>query len=153
MEQGLPSGKCLVSACLAGLKCRYDGGACPDPLVLSLLAAGRAVPVCPEQLGGLPTPRPPAEIKGGDGEGVLDGRARVVDREGRDVTDAFLRGARETLHLARAANASWCLFKERSPSCGQSAVFNGAFEGVTRPGRGVTTALLEKNGIRVIGTG
>jgi len=90
----------IVSACLAGVRCRYDGEDREDPKVLELLAGGEAVPVCPEQLGGLPTPRSRAEFVGGDGEDVLDGRARVVSEEGVDVTDFFLRGAEEVLRIA-----------------------------------------------------
>jgi len=102
------------------------------------------VPVCPEQLGGLATPRPPAHLEGGDGDAVLDGRARVVTDAGVDVTDQYLRGAAEALRLARTCGAPRAILKERSPSCGCALVHcNGAL----RPGIGVTAALLRREGI------
>lgn len=140
-------GVVLVSACLAGVRCRYDGGACPDPAVVDLVRRGRALPVCPEQLGGLPTPRRPAEIRGGAGADVLEGRARVVTASGADVTDAFLRGAEETLRLARLSGAEGAILKARSPSCGVGAVYDGSFTGRLRPGDGVAAALLRRAGI------
>lgn len=139
----------LVSACLAGVACRYDGTACPDPVVEALVRSGRAVPACPEQLGGLPTPRRRAEIRGGDGEAVLDGRARVVDEAGEDVTEAFLRGAREALRLARLAGAGGALLKARSPSCAAGEIHDGTFSGRRRAGAGVTAALLRREGLDV----
>lgn len=139
----------LVSACLAGVACRYDGTACPDPAVEALVRSGRALPVCPEQLGGLPTPRRRAEIRGGDGEAVLDGRARVVNAAGEDVTESFLRGARETLRLARLAGADRALLKARSPSCAAGEIYDGSFSGRRRAGAGVTAALLRREGLDV----
>lgn len=139
----------LVSACLAGVACRYDGGSCPLPEVTGLVRAGRAIPVCPEQLGGLPTPRPRAEIRGGDGADVLAGRARVVDEAGRDMTDAFRRGAEEVLRLARLTGARRALLKARSPSCGAGEIYDGSFRGTLRPGDGVTAALLRREGLEV----
>lgn len=145
-----PAGRGLVSACLTGLLCRHDGGSCPDDAVMGLVAAGRAIPVCPEQLGGLPTPRSPAEIRGGDGRDVLEGRARVVNKEGKDLTEVFLRGAHQTLRLARLCGAKWCLLKERSPSCGVKCIYDGTFSGRLRPGVGVAAALLREGGIDII---
>lgn len=139
----------IVSACLAGVRCRYDGRACPDEEVLALVAGGRALPVCPEQLGGLPTPRRPAEISGGDGAGVLSGEARVVANDGRDVTGMFVLGAEETLRLARLVSARRAIFKSRSPSCGTGAIYDGTFSGRIRPGDGVSAAILKKAGIAV----
>lgn len=146
---GDAAGPVIVSACLAGLPCRYDGSSCPHPAVLAVVRAGRALPVCPEQVGGLPTPRPPAEIAGGDGGDVLDGRARVVDANGEDVTEPFLRGAQATLALARAVGARRAILKARSPSCGVGAIRDGNFSGRVRPGDGVTAALLRRHGIEV----
>lgn len=140
----------LVSACLAGVRCRYDGEAHPDERVLDMVRSGRGIPVCPEQLGGLPTPRRRAEIRGGDGSDVLDGLARVVDEDGRDVTGPFLRGAEETLRLARLAGAERAYLRARSPSCGLGTVYDGGFSGRLRPGDGVTAALLERHGLAVI---
>ncbi|MEW8977382.1 MAG: DUF523 domain-containing protein [Symbiobacterium sp.] len=139
----------LVSACLVGCHCRYDGGTKERPDLVKLIRQGRAVPVCPEQMGGLPTPRVPAEIVGGDGEAVLDGRARVVNSAGDDVTAQFLAGAREALRMAEAAGASVAILKERSPSCGSAAIYDGTFSGATVPGAGVTAALLRRHGVRV----
>lgn len=136
----------LVSACLAGLSTRYDGTGFENDLVRDLVRAGRAVPVCPEQLGGLSTPRAPATFVGGDGRAVLDGSARLLTSDGTDVTEAFVRGARATLELARLCGATEAVFKERSPSCGLCFVHR---DGALLPGAGVTTALLEREGIRV----
>jgi len=139
----------LVSACLAGCHCRYDHGSLEHEAVLALICEGRAVPVCPEQMGGLTTPRLPAEIIGGTGEDVLDGRARVVNSAGDDVTAQFLAGAREALRMAQAVGATEAILKERSPSCGSAAIYDGTFSGVRVPGEGVTAALLRRHGIRV----
>lgn len=108
----------LVSACLLGLPCRYDGGSCPVPALQRLAALGQAIPICPEVVGGLPTPRPPAEIQGGDGGDVLDGQARVVREDGTDVSGEFVAGARAALHLARRCGVTRAVLKANSPSCG-----------------------------------
>jgi len=139
----------LVSRCLLGEPVRYDGRAVGLRRPLPAEWRGRLVPVCPEIEGGLPVPRPAAEIAGGDGDAVLDGRARVVTEHGGDVTDAFLKGAEAALELARAEGCPVALLKERSPSCGCRRIHDGTFGGGTKAGRGVTTALLERNGIRV----
>lgn len=143
-------GRILVSACLAGVNCKYSGGHNLVPAIAELVAKGKAVPVCPETLGGLKIPRPPAEIQGGDGRDVLAGRARVVDKEGKDVTAAFLRGAAATLAKAREIEAELVVLKEKSPSCGSKFIYDGTFTGTKRPGFGVTTALLREHGFRVI---
>jgi uncharacterized protein YbbK (DUF523 family) len=139
----------LVSACLIGMCTTFRGGANARNVFEELVAAGKAVPFCPEQLGGLPTPRPPAEIVGGTGEDVLDGRARVVTSDGADVTENYLRGAHETLRLAQLVGADEVILKERSPSCGVERVHDGTFSGTTIPGSGVTTALLRRHGFKV----
>jgi uncharacterized protein YbbK (DUF523 family) len=108
----------LVSACMAGAPCRYHGGASPDPVVVNLVTRGEAIPACPEMLAGLGTPRRPAEIVGGDGADVLEGRARVLDDTGRDVTEAFVRGAWIVLRRAQRLGLRKALLKNRSPSCG-----------------------------------
>lgn len=140
----------LVSRCLLGDPVRYDGRpkALHHPLLERWRAEGRVVPVCPEVDGGLPVPRPAAEITGGDGEAVLDGTARIVTEQGKDVTGAFLSGARGALEKARAEGCVAALLKERSPSCGCRLIHDGTFGGGLREGRGVTAALLERNGIR-----
>ncbi|GAA2582821.1 DUF523 domain-containing protein [Actinomadura fulvescens] len=141
----------LVSACLLGRPVRYDGAAkrVNDEIVERWRAEGRLVSFCPEVSGGLPVPRPPAEIVGGDGSAVLDGTATVRTDSGDDVTGAFLRGARLALEAARGAGARIAILKEGSPSCGTIRVYDGRFAGTLVPGHGVTTALLERAGIRV----
>ena len=108
------------------------------------------MPVCPEQDGGLATPRPPAEIVGGAGADVLAGRARVVTADGGDVTEEYVNGAHAALEKAQAAGAVTAVLKSRSPSCGKGCVYDGTFSGVTTTGDGVTTALLEAHGINVV---
>lgn len=133
------SGIFLASSCLCGMSCRYDGRAAPHPLLVDMFRRGLVLPVCPEMLGGLPAPRSPAEIVGD----------RVMDRSGRDVTDAFTRGAARTLEMARTRGITVAVLKERSPSCGVAAIYDGTFSGRVIPGRGVTAALLCANGIAV----
>ena len=138
----------LVSACLAGSRCRYDGTDRAQAEVVRLVEAGEAVPVCPEELGGLGTPRPPAGLSGGGGAEVLDGRARVITRAGaRDVTRAYLEGARATLRLAREVGATRAILKQHSPSCGRGSA--GAADGTRIAADGVTAALLAREGIDV----
>ncbi len=136
----------LVSACLIGLRTRYKGDDNLVAAIRDLVERGEAIPVCPEQLGGLPTPRPPACFAGGDGEAVLDGSARVVTESGGDVTAQFVRGAEEALELARATGATRAILKDRSPSCGCR---NVTLDGEIRPGVGVAAALLARNGISI----
>lgn len=141
----------LVSSCLVGRPVRYDGAAKPvgADLFARWRAEGRLVPVCPEVSGGLAVPRPPAEIVGGDGHAVLDGTAEVRTNSGVDVTAEFLRGAQLALDAARRSGVRIALLKEGSPSCGGSRIYDGTFSGTSTPGEGVTTALLEREGIRV----
>ena len=129
--------RCLVSACLLGLCTRYDGKSKASEDCLRSLSRYHVIPICPEQLGGMPTPRPPASIFGGDGHDVLAGRARVLDPQGRDCSAAFLWGANMVLAIARMQNVRLALLKAGSPSCGYSPV------------RGVTAALLERAGIQI----
>ncbi len=114
--------KTLASACVLGVRCRYDGSSRPNDDVLSRLADSIVIPVCPEQLGGLPTPRAPCNIVGGDGTGsdVLAGRARVVDESGVDRTAEFIRGAEEAVAIAKRLGATRAIMKSRSPSCDTS---------------------------------
>ncbi len=136
----------LVSACLVGMSCRYDGASKP----LDRLSAEntKVLPLCPEVAGGLGVPREAASIQGGDGYDVLDGRARVVTRSGRDVTDEFIRGARAVLSAAEHAGVQTAILKQRSPSCGVGQLLDRS--GSKRGGDGVTTALLRRSGITVI---
>ena len=140
----------LVSACLAGCACRHDGSSNPDPEVARLVAEGRAVQVCPERDGGLPTPRPSAEIVGGDGHDVLAGRAKVMTADGTDVTGPYIAGARGALAVARSAGATKAILKSRSPSCGKGVIYNGTFSHERTEGDGVTAALLSQHGIEVV---
>ncbi|OMD91461.1 DUF523 domain-containing protein [Paenibacillus odorifer] len=139
----------LVSSCLAGMKVRYNGTDCLDEKIQKLLNENQAIAVCPELLGGFSTPREPAEIVGGDGEDVLAGTAKVVDRSGTDVTELYLKGAYITLEKAQEVSATMVVLKENSPSCGSTMIYNGEFKGKKIAGNGVTAALLRKNGIEV----
>jgi uncharacterized protein YbbK (DUF523 family) len=139
----------LVSACLVGIPCRYDGGRCPHDQLQALAAQGDVFPLCPEVVGGLPTPRPPAEIQGGDGGDVLEGQARVVNVEGKDVTAEFLAGAQKALYVARQWGIKEAVLKARSPSCGAGQIHDGSFSGRLVEGDGVTAALLKREGILV----
>ena len=131
----------LVSACLLGCPCRYDGAAKADPRVLALMERHTLIPVCPEQLGGLPTPRLPSERREGG----------VFDRGGKDVTVQYRQGAEEVLRLARLYGCTHAVLKERSPSCGSGQIYNGSFSHVLVPGSGVAAELLAQNGITVLG--
>ena len=131
----------LVSACLLGCACRYDGQSKPHPLAQELAKRGFAVPVCPEQLGGLTTPRLPSERRG----------EQVVMRDGRDVTAEYRRGAEEALRLAELYGCRAAVLKERSPSCGCGRIYDGTFTGTLRPGDGVTAEVLKASGIQVLG--
>jgi uncharacterized protein YbbK (DUF523 family) len=140
----------LVSSCLAGLEVRYNGTHCLDKKIHQLLEENKAITVCPELLGGFSTPREPAEIVGGNGEDVLDGKAKVVEKSGKDVTELYIKGAYATLRKAQEVNATVVILKEFSPSCGSSMIYNGEFKGKKIVGNGVTTALLKRNGIQVV---
>lgn len=133
--------KLLVSACLLGVRCRYDGASKAHPLAGALAQAHELVPVCPEQLGGLPTPRPPAERRGD----------RVVTGAGADVTEQYRRGAAEALRLCRVLGCEAAVLKERSPSCGRGEIYDGTFSGTLAAGDGVTAALLRAGGVPVYG--
>lgn len=147
-----PGRPVLVSACLLGERVRYDGAdaALGSEALSRWEGEGRIVPFCPEVAGGLPVPRAPAELRGGDGCAVLAGEARVCTAAGDDVTEAFLRGARGALAVARREGISLAVLKERSPSCGSRWVYDGSFSGTRVRGEGVTTALLRQSGVTVI---
>ena len=129
----------LVSACLLGVRCRYDGESKACPAALDLAKEHELIPVCPEQLGGLPTPRTPAEIQGG----------RVVARDGRDVTQAYQKGAEETARLYQVLRCDCAILKARSPSCGCGQVYDGSFSGALVPGDGMTARALKERGVPV----
>ncbi len=128
----------LVSACLLGTPCRYDGKSQPCQTVIELARECELVPVCPEQLGGLPTPRTPSEVQ-------PDGR--VLDAAGNDNTRAFQTGARKALEIAREHGCDRAILKENSPSCGVHRIYDGSFSGTLAPGMGKTAALLSQSGI------
>ncbi|MBI5454271.1 MAG: DUF523 domain-containing protein [Deltaproteobacteria bacterium] len=138
----------IVSACLLGLKTRYDGGDALSAEALKELKGAIPIPVCPEVLGGLPTPRPRAEIGSGDGKDVLDGASSVIDENGGDCTALFLRGAEAVLEIARLTGAREAFLKEKSPSCGVTLISR---KGADEKGLGVTTALLQKEGLETKG--
>ncbi|MBQ6669148.1 MAG: DUF523 domain-containing protein, partial [Deltaproteobacteria bacterium] len=136
----------LISACLLGIACRYDSASRDIPDVRDFLHRHHLlpVPICPEQLGGLPTPRTPCQFCGGDGKDLWQGTATLVNEDGHDLTPFFQRGAREALKIAQLCGCKAALLKERSPSCGVRAVH---CEGMLRAGTGVTTVLLREAGL------
>lgn len=139
----------IVSACLAGFNTRHDGTNCLEEGVRKLVLEGKAIPVCPEQLGGLPTPREPVEFRGGAGRDALEGKTKITSLSGEaDFTQALIKGAEETLRIARLYGAKEAILKDGSPSCGTGYVHS---EGKRLPGRGVTAELLHKEGIPVRG--
>lgn len=139
----------LVSGCLLGHKVRYDGGENTNKLLLEYNKRGRFIAICPECFAMLPVPRPPMEIQGGTGKKVLSGKARVQDKNGMDTTNYLLTGADKALKIAEAYHAKVAILKEGSPSCGSKNIHTGNFDGKKGRGQGVTTALLQKNGIKV----
>lgn len=132
--------KLLISACLLGVKCRYDGCAKPNPAVLALAKEHTLIPVCPEQLGGLATPRPPAERTG----------SRVVTEAGTDVTRQYQRGAEQTLLLAQLTGCRYAILKAKSPSCGKGTIYDGSFTRTLCAGNGVASELLSAQQITVL---
>lgn len=141
----------LISACLLGVKCRWNGEDNRNDRALKLIKEEILIPVCPEQLGGLSTPRARQEIQGGAGDDVLEKRAKVINEEGDDVTEQFLKGAEETLKIALFFQVKEFIGKSLSPSCSSSKIYDGAFSGGVKSGRGVTAELLKRNGIKIKG--
>ena len=133
--------KLLVSACLLGSDCKYNGGNNRNESVIGLQEYFELIPVCPECFGNLPIPRPPAEIQNG----------RVMTKDGRDVTEAFAVGAEHTLYIAKENNCPAAVLKERSPSCGFGEIYDGTFSGTLCSGNGLTAALLAEHEIAVFG--
>lgn len=130
----------LCSACLLGIKCRYDGKSKPNKKVLELAKKEILIPICPEQLGGLPTPREAAEQRG----------KKVITKSEKDVTQSFENGAKQVLKLAKLFGIKKAILKQRSPSCGCGQIYDGTFSDKVIKGNGITTALLKRNGIKVI---
>lgn len=141
--------KVVISACLLGVRCRYDGGHSRNETAMNQKKIYQLIPVCPEESGGLLTPRPPAEIVGGDGDAVLDRTAKVMTANGTDVTAAYLKGAHHALQVAQSHGATHVILKAKSPSCGCGDIYDGTFSGTLISGDGVTTALLKRHGITV----
>lgn len=140
----------LVSACLLGHNCKYDGGNNLNIELIKLLENEEIIPVCPEELGGLSTPRLACEIQKGTGETVLNGEAKVYDKKMLDVTKEFIDGACETLNEALKHNVDLAILKSRSPSCGVGKIYDGSFSSILIDGDGVTAAILRQNGIKVV---
>lgn len=138
-----PHPLCLVSACLCGVPCRYDGGASTVESLARLSARGFALAVCPEADGGLPIPRPPCELDNG----------RALTRGGEDLTANFAAGAAHALRLAREHGIRFAILKEKSPSCGGTTIYDGSFSRTLVPGQGIAAALLQAHGIRVLSEG
>jgi uncharacterized protein YbbK (DUF523 family) len=134
----------LVSACLVGINCKYSGGNNFNQKIFDLVKEEKAIPVCPEQLGGLSTPRKPVEIK------VIDGKKYAIDNEGNDVTENFEKGAREVLKLAKSLDIKKAILQPRSPSCGVNKIYSGDFDKKLVDGNGVLAEMLIENGIEVL---
>ncbi len=130
----------LCSACLLGINCRYDGKNKANKKIIALSKKENLIPICPEQLGGLNTPRTLSEIK----------KDKVFSKEGKDVTLNFNHGAKEALKIAKMLNITEAILKNRSPSCGCGEIYDGTFSGKIVKGDGITTRLLKKNGIKII---
>lgn len=140
----------MVSACLFGVNCKYNGKNNYNPQLCRALQGQEILLFCPEQAGGLPAPRPPAEIQDGDGQAVLRGEAGVVNRNGEDLTRCFVKGAQEISRLAQRNKPSLVILKSRSPSCGIGLVYDGSFTSHLRPGDGVASAMLKELGIPIM---
>ncbi|MEK7850065.1 MAG: DUF523 domain-containing protein [Candidatus Omnitrophota bacterium] len=145
-----PGARIMLSACLAGINCVYDGTNKFNPVFARLYKSGEAIVFCPEVLGGLKIPHSPSEIVGGDGFAVLEARAKVLSKDGKDVTSFFIKGAENVLALAKKHNINKVILKSKSPSCGCGFIYDGTFTKKLIPGYGVTVALLKKNGIEVV---
>ena len=134
----------LVSACLVGINCKYSGGNNYNQKIFDLVKEGKAIPICPEQLGGLNTPRKPVELK------VINGKRYAIDNEGNDLTENFERGALEVLNLAKDLNINKAILQPRSPSCGINKIYSGNFDNKLVDGNGILAELLKQNGIDVL---
>ena len=140
----------IVSACLVGVNCKYDGGNNDNNKVKEFLKDKEYVIICPEQLGGLTTPRKPSEINNIGGQEVLKGNSKVISCENKDVTKNFIQGAEETLKIAKEHNAKTAILKAGSPSCGYKKIYDGTFLGNKIQGMGVTAAILNKENIALL---
>ena len=134
----------LISACLVGMNCKYNGKNNYNEKALELVKSGQAIPICPEQLGGLSTPRNPSEIK------IINNKKHVIDNKNNDVTEAFEKGANEVLNLAKKLNIKKVVIQSRSPSCGVEKIYSGEFDGKLIDGNGILAQLLIENNIEVV---
>lgn len=141
--------KIVISACLIGEKCRYNGLDSKSEAVTDKFGGDSLIQICPEQMGGLSTPRPAAEIVGGEGADVLNGKARVVTVDGEDKTEAFVAGAYRALEIAQTHRATHAILKSKSPSCGCGKIYDGSFTGNLTDNDGVTAALFRRHGIEI----
>ncbi|MDH5461154.1 MAG: DUF523 domain-containing protein [Candidatus Bathyarchaeota archaeon] len=139
----------IVSGCLVGIDCRFDGKNRISTDLIEDFKKGELIPLCPEQLGGLPTPRPPSRIVNGNGYKVLDGRTRVVNQKGDDVTEKFIKGATEVLKITKILDDEEAILESKSPSCGCGRIYDG-ISGELVESDGILTVLLKRNGMRAI---
>ncbi|EYE89457.1 hypothetical protein Q428_02405 [Fervidicella metallireducens AeB] len=139
----------LISACLCGVNCKYNGGNNFNEKVYRLYKENKALLVCPEELGGLPTPRTPCEIVEGSAIEVLNGKGKILNKDGLDVTENFIKGAKEVLKVAKAENCKLAILKSKSPSCGKGQIYDGSFSGKLTNGNGITAEILIENGVEV----
>ncbi|WP_297713879.1 DUF523 domain-containing protein [Clostridium sp.] len=140
----------LISACLCGVNCKYNGLNNYNEICDKLFTSGKAILVCPEQLGGLPTPRIPSEIIGESSNILNNNNGSVIDKNGNDVTPQFVKGAKETLQIAKKLNIKKAILKDGSPSCGVNYIYNGNFNGSKIKGMGLTAQLLKESSIDII---
>lgn len=134
----------FVSACLVGVNCKYNGSNNYNKKIFDMVKEGKAIPICPEQLGGLSTPRDPTEIKN------INGKIYAINNKGNDVTAQFERGANEVLKLAKRLNIKKAILQPRSPSCGIGKIYSGNFDNKLIDGDGILVQLLKENGIEVL---
>ncbi|MBU3102848.1 DUF523 domain-containing protein [Clostridium gasigenes] len=139
----------LISACLCGVNCKYNGGNNFNEKCLELFESGKGILICPEEIGGLSTPRLPAEIKG-EVNGILIEKSKIINNKDEDVSENFIRGAKEVLKIAKEKNIHKAILKDGSPSCGVNFIYDGNFNGNKINGCGLTTYILKENGINVI---
>ena len=140
----------IISACLIGKNCSYDGTSRYKPEIRELVDKGEAIALCPEELGGLKTPRPPSEIFAGSAADVLKGKAFIFNKDGKDITISLVKGCREFLNIAKECQVKRAILKTKSPCCGRDKIYDGTFTAKLRKGNGIAAELLLRNGIEVI---
>ena len=149
MNKNIKSNKIAISACLLGVPCRYDGKCKLNRKAAKIFTSNKAIAICPEVLGGLAIPRPACEIVGGDGNDVLDGNAKVLDKNDNDYAKKFIDGAKTALGIIKKLEIKKVYLKSRSPSCGVNKIYNGTFADRTKSGCGVFAAILKKENIEL----